>query len=420
MEHVIFHVDVNSAFLSWEAVYRLSVLHETIDLREIPSVVGGDEKSRHGVVLAKSIPAKAYHIKTGEPLVDARRKCPNLLVVPHRFEIYHEYSKKLMDLLNEYTPDVEQYSIDEAFMDMTGTEKLWGDPITTAYKIKERIKEELGFTVNIGISVNKLLAKMASDFEKPDKVHTLFPDEIEEKMWPLPVSDLFFVGKSSATKLYTLGIRTIGELARSDISILKYHLKSHGEVIWNYANGREQVILEHTAANKGYGNSTTISFDICEEEDAKLVLLSLAETVGMRIRKDGVKISVVSVTIKTFDLKSASHQRVLTNPTDVTNEIYHVACELFSELWDYKTPIRLLGIQTSRIDTEDCRQVSLHDYLSEDTPNHEKLSKADQMADTIRNRFGMDSVKRASFITDTDVEPMSGGLSKAKLKNKNN
>lgn len=419
MERIIFHVDVNSAFLSWEAVHRLTKLNETVDLRTIPSAIGGDEKKRHGVILAKSTPAKAFHVKTGEPIVDAKKKCPGLLLIPPRFEIYHEFSQSLMKLLSEYTPDVEQYSIDEAFMDMTGTKKLWGDPLTAAHTIKDRIERELGFTVNIGISVNKLLAKMASDFKKPNLVHTLFPDEIKEKMWPLPVSDLFFVGKSSASTLNALGITTIGELARTDLAVLQHHLKSHGEVIWHYANGREHVILDHSEANKGYGNSTTVPFDICNEDEAHLVLLSLAETVGMRLRKDHVKISTISVTIKTFDLKSCSHQRILSNPTDITNEIYHTACELFSELWDYQTPIRLLGIQTSRIDTSEIRQISLEDCFSElnpPAPNHEKLTKADHMADTIRNRFGMDSVKRASFISDTKVEAMSGGLSKAKLK----
>lgn len=399
MERIIFHIDVNSAFLSWEAVYRLQNSDDGIDLREIPSAVGGDRSKRHGVVLAKSVPAKAFHITTGEPLTDALKKCPSLLIVPPNHELYSEYSKAFINILREYTPDVEQYSIDEAFMDMSGTEKLWGDPVTTAHTIQNRIADELGFTVNIGISSNKLLAKMASDFQKPNRIHTLFPNEIKEKMWPLPISDLFLAGRASCLKLNTLGIHTIGDLAHANPTILKQHLKSHGEVLWNYANGRDCSPVEHTSpANKGYGNSTTVSSDICDEASARPVLLSLAETVAMRIRHNHVKITVISVTIKTYDFQTFSHQRILEHPTDVTNEIYQTACELFSELWDYKTPLRLLGISTSRVNEDNsCRQISLTELISKQAPDYEKLSKADRMADAIRNRFGMNSLKRGTL-----------------------
>lgn len=200
MEKIIYHVDVNSAFLSWEASYRVNVLGESTDLRDIPSVIGGDEKSRHGIVLAKSVPAKAYGIKTGEPLMSVRQKCPKIVVAPPNYPMYVDASKALMNLLYEYTPNIHQYSIDESFCDMTGSSKLFGSPVVMAEMIKDRIKNELGFTVNIGISNNKLLAKIASDFKKPDRVHTLFPWEIKKKMWPLPVSDLFYVGKATERK----------------------------------------------------------------------------------------------------------------------------------------------------------------------------------------------------------------------------
>lgn len=189
-ERVIFHIDVNSAFLSWEAVYRLNVLKEEVDLREIASAIGGDEKKRRGVILAKSPMAKACGVRTGESIMEARKKCPNLYLAPSNHELYKKNSQAFMNILREYSPDVEPYSIDEAFVDMTGMQVLFGEPLEAAYKIKDRIREELGFTVNIGISSNKYLAKMASDFQKPDKVHTLYPEEIREKMWPLPVGEL--------------------------------------------------------------------------------------------------------------------------------------------------------------------------------------------------------------------------------------
>ena len=301
MDKVIFHIDVNSAFLSWEAVYRLKEQEGTVDLREIPCAVGGDKTKRRGVILAKSLSAKAYGVRTGEPITDALRKCPGLTIVPAHHSMYKEYSKQFMKILREYSPNVEQYSIDEAFMDMSGMEHLLGNPVAFAHKLKNRICQELGFTVNVGISSNKYLAKMASDFEKPDKVHTLFPEEIQEKMWPLPVSELLFVGKATTGVLKKLGIHTIGELANTDVEILKHHLKKQGESIWRFAHGFDASLVEGAAQeNKGYGNSTTIAFDVTDEVTAKMVLLSLCETVAFRLRKDDTKAEVVSVSDSEF------------------------------------------------------------------------------------------------------------------------
>jgi DNA polymerase-4 len=269
LDKTIFHIDVNSAFLSWEAVNRLQA-GETLDLREIPSAVAGDKNKRHGVILAKSIPAKQYNVKTGEPIVDALKKCPSLTLVPPDHHLYQEYSRAFIDILYDFSPTVEQCSIDEAYCDMSGMSTLFGPPVEAAHKIKNRISKELGFTVNIGISTNKLLAKMASDFKKPDMVHTLYPHEIKDKMWILPVGELFFVGKSTAKKLNTLGIYTIGELAKTDLEVLRAHLKKHGEVIHSFANGIDtSIISQEEVKNKGYGNSSTISFDVEEESNSK-------------------------------------------------------------------------------------------------------------------------------------------------------
>lgn len=407
---IIFHIDVNSAFLSWEAVHRLeqhraqrekvssltavSALEEEPDLRTIPSAVAGDMAKRHGVILAKSIPAKKYNIRTGESIMEARKKCPDLVIVPPSREIYKKYSKAFMDILRQYTPDVEPFSIDEAFMDMTGTRLLFGEPIDVAEQIKKRIKNELGFTVNIGISSNKLLAKMASDFKKPDLVHTLFPNEIKTKMWGLPVSDLFFVGRATTKKLLSMGIHTIGDLAGTDVELLKMHLKKQGEIIWNFANGIDfSVVHSEPIQNKGYGNSTTVSFDVTDADTARLILLTLAETVASRLRKDGVKIEAVSVGIKDCNFKSVSHQKVLNAPTNITAEIHNAACELFDELWD-GTPLRLLGIQTTKIREQEAgRQLNFFDKT-----DYEKLERLDAAVDKIRGKFGNDVVKRAAFM----------------------
>lgn len=272
MNKVIFHIDVNSAFLSWEAVYRLYHLGGKVDLRDEVAAVGGDMAMRHGIILAKSIPAKKYNIKTGESIVEALQKCPQLKLVPPNYSLYERCSAAFMEILRQYSPDVEQYSVDEAFVDMTGTESLWGEPVTAANRIRNQIREELGFTVNVGVSENKLLAKMASDFQKPDRIHTLWKHEIEMKMWPLPVTDLFFVGRATAKKLFHMGIHTIGELAQSDPIMLKSHLKKHGEVIWAFANGMDVSVVQSEApANKGYGNSTTIAFDVTDASTARCI-----------------------------------------------------------------------------------------------------------------------------------------------------
>ena len=394
MDRVIFHIDVNNAFLSWEAVYRLEQGIAGPDLRTIACAVGGDIEKRHGVILAKSPEAKKYKVQTGEPITDALKKCPNLLIIPPTHDIYPKYSKAFVDILHKYSDKVEQVSVDEAFMDMTGMEKLFGEPLVVAERIKSEIYDTLGFTVNVGISSCKILAKMASDFQKPNKIHTLFPNEIQSKMWPLPVGDLFSVGKASVKKLNSMGILTIGDLANTDPEILKGHLKKHGECIWRFANGYDDTPVEPVPAeNKGYGNSTTLPADVTEAAEAKKILLSLSEKVGRRLREDEARIEVVSVGIRFFDLSNISHQMVLTSPTNITAEIHNAACKLFDEMWD-GTLIRLLAVQTGRVTHgEGNRQMSLFDNT-----DYEKLEKLDKAIDDIRKKFGSDAVCRAAFV----------------------
>ncbi|MEG0688485.1 MAG: DNA polymerase IV [Hungatella sp.] len=393
-ERIIFHVDVNSAFLSWESVDRLREDPTALDLRTIPAVIGGDEESRHGIVLAKSTSAKAHGIVTGEPIAQARKKCPGLTIVPSRFEIYIESSSRLMTLLDSYSPDIEKFSIDEAFVDMTDTIHLFGTPMEVAAQLRERIHKELGFTVNIGIAPNKLLAKMASDFQKPDRCHSLWREEIPTKLWPLPIRELFFVGGSAERKMLNIGIRTIGDLAHCDVRILRSHLGSkYADLIYNYANGiDEDPVSEKEPLNKGYGNSTTLSRDISDYDTAYQVLLSLSETVGARLRHDHVVCNCICVEWKDWEFHVQSHQMTLDSPTDSTAAIYQHACTLLHHAWDL-TPVRLLGIRTSKIREEGFSQMNLFD-----TKHNQKMEQLEKTVDSIRDKFGVDSIKRASFL----------------------
>ena len=403
----IFHIDVNSAYLSWEATRRkrdadrLSGSQNAPggqrepDLRDIPSIIGGDPTRRTSIVLAKSVPAKKYGIVTGEPVSAALRKCPGLVIAPADFSLYSEMSHAFKAILREYTPVMEEFSIDECFLDMTGMELVYPDPVATAHEIKDRIRRELGFTVNVGISSNKLLAKMASDFEKPDKVHTLFPEEIERKMWPLPVGELFLCGKSSADKLSRLHIDTIGALAKSDQTSIKAILGNKaGTQLWNFANGiDDSPVTAEPDAPKGYSNEITFDDNIISREQGNRVLLHLADNVAARVRRDGVKASCISVTIRGNDMKKHSHQRMLDAPTDGTTKTYETAKELFGQLWDGHTNLRLIGLAMTQIDKDAQQQMSLFGEAAD-----EREEKADKAVDALREKFGNDIIKRGGML----------------------
>ena len=409
-QRVIFHVDANSAFLSWSAAYRVKVLGEETDLREVTSVVAGDKASRHSIILAKSTPAKKYGIQTGEPLFQALEKCPELVVIQPDYGLYVQASRHFVDILRQFSPQVEQYSIDEAWVDMTGTQRLWGSPRLAAELIRRRINEELGFTVNIGISSNKLLAKMAGDFEKPNKVHTLFPEEMEEKFFPLPVRDLFLVGAATERKLQRLGIYTIGELAAADVRVLKKRLGKQGELLWHFANGRNaDAVTPEPAENKGYGNATTTSHDVVTHAEAHQVMLSLCETVAARLRKDGKCGSCVSIHLRTNEFRHFSHQCVLHGATNITTEIFEAACRLFDEAWDGITPLRQLGVQITRLSGEPYQQFDFFSGLS--PQQFERKLRLDETVDALRDKYGEDIIRRAKFAGGTQPH-MAGGLSK--------
>lgn len=411
-ETVIFHVDANSAFLSWSAAYRVNVLGEKEDLRNVPSVVAGDKESRHSIILAKSQPAKKYGIQTGEPLFHALEKCPQLKVVEPDYELYVASSRKFVEILRSFSPKVQQYSIDEAWVDMSGTQRLWGAPRLAAEQMRLRIWEELGFTVNVGISSNKLLAKMAGDLEKPNKVHTLYPQEMETKMWPLPVRELFLVGAATEQKLNKFGIYTIGDLAKADRQFLRMRLGKHGETIWHFANGRNaDAVTPEPAEAKGFGNAVTTARDVITHADAHQVLLSLCETVGMRMRKDGKCGSCVAVHLRTNEFHHFSHQSKLPGATNITSVIFKAACRVFDEVWDGVTPLRQLGVQMTALTQEPYQQF---DLFSNMTPEqYERKLKLDETIDALRDKFGEDVIRRAKF-AQAPGEHMAGGLDKAR------
>lgn len=390
MERQILHVDVNNAFLSWLAVYKLKN-GEKVDIRDQVAVIGGDETRRAGIVLAKSPKAKQFGIVTGETLYSARRKCKNLQVYPGNYKIYREYSNKLYNLLLEYTDKIERFSIDECFLDMTNY--LMNDTlINKANEINRRVKNELGFTVNVGVANNKLLAKMASDFTKPDRVHTLFKEEIDTKMWPLPISELFMLGRKTVPKLYNMRIRTIGELARTDKELLIKKFGKHGKMMWEYANGIDNSEVNYKREKpKSIGNSVTLPIDISDIEQLDKVLVALVEQVSQRLRKEELLANVVNVQLRTNKFDDFSHQARLDVATSSTKEILKKAKELLNEMYKVGIFIRLIGVRVDNLVGKDELQLSLFNN-SMDSSKQESLDKT---IDKLNEKYGNNFITRA-------------------------
>ena len=389
---IIFHIDVNSAYLSWTSVERLK--EGKSDLREIPSIIGGNQKSRHGIVVAKSIPAKQYKIRTGEPVVNALRKYSNLVVEPPDHAMYSRYSKEMMKFLRTYTHKIEKVSIDECYMDFTDIAHRFHSPLDAAFEIKDTIYEKFGYTVNVGISSNKLLAKMASDFEKPNKVHTLFPQEIQKKMWPLPLSELYMAGNSSVETLKKLDIHTIGDLAKSDVHLIEIQLKSHGRMLWEFANGLDDSPVQYVRQDaKGIGNSITLPSDLQTREETEPIFLKLAQSVSRRLKKEGQKANMITTEIKYFNFIRVSHQKQLQKASNDEQEIYQNTLELFDELWD-GTPIRLLGIRTSKlVDEGEPEQLNLFDMEFPKKKDARQV-KMEEAMKKLEEKFGKGIVRK--------------------------
>ncbi len=373
-----FHIDVNSAFLSWEAAERLRN-GEQVDLRDIPSIVGGSIEKRRGVVLAKSIPAKAYGIKTGEPVVDAVRKCPNLKVVPSNFDLYMKSSRAMFDLFRKYTNRITIYSIDECFIDIRDLDYLYPDHVALAYEIKEEIKKQLGFTVSVGVSDQMLLAKMASDMKKPDAVTVLYQSDIEDKMWGLPIEDLFMVGRQTSKRLRKIGIATIGDLARAKPDFIENYLGAIGKTAWYYANGQEEKpLVEKRERSKSIGNSNTLIHDVNIRSEALIEILSLTEKVMARLRKEKMLAKTIAVEYKNSDFETFAHQVSLSNPTDATMKAFEEAEKLFDELWRGDA-IRAIGLRVSNLISVQNEQVTLFESELE-----RKQRKVDFVVDEIK------------------------------------
>lgn len=392
MERIVFHIDVNNAYLSWTAIKLLKDGH-SIDIRTIEAIIGGDEEARHGIVLAKSMPAKKKGIATAETIYSARKKCPKLEIFPPDFDLYHDMSMKMYNYLKNYSPNIEHYSIDECFIDMTKTSLLYKDLMATAYKIKEDIKNNFGFTVNVGIGNNKLLAKMASDFEKPDKVHTLFINEIETKMWPLPVGELFMVGRKSAKLLNELGIFTIGELAQADIKMLNKHFKSMATSMWQSANGIDNSLVEkHIAKDKSISISFTTSKDIDDIDELKKILLAQSQEIGMTMRSENKAANVIAITIRTYDFINYSKQMKLNNAIFSSKEICEYASKLLETAWN-REKVRNIGIRLSGLTEDNSHQLSIFESID----NKEKDDKVQEAIDKINSKFKSQLVKPASL-----------------------
>ena len=391
MQRIIFHIDVNNAFLSWTAVYLLKHGYKQ-DIRKIPSVIGGDEKSRHGIVLAKSPIAKKYGIVTAETLYSAKNKCKFLQIFPPNYNLYKNESKKLYDYLSSYTPTIEQYSIDECFLDLTGTTLLYGnDYVKLAHKIKDEIKEKFGFTVNVGIGENKLCAKMASDFEKPDKVHTLYMNEIETKLWPLKVEDLFMLGKSSAKKLNELGIYTIKDLKDTDINILRKYFKSGADYFKEASLGIDYSKVEpRNSKNKCISISRTLPYDVSKKEELLKILFSETEEVSYTLRSQKLYAKTIAVTYRNNLFKNYSHQITINNATNVTEEIYKQVKNIFEKSWK-EDPIRNIGVRLADLKSVSEKQLTL--FSEDDIKVDDKVEK---VMDSIIKKYGKGSVIRAS------------------------
>ena len=391
MERIIMHIDVNNAFLSWTALDLLEKGYKE-DIRNIEAIIGGDETRRAGIVLAKSTPAKKKGVVTAETIYQAKRKCPNLKIFPPNHQMYKKRSKELFTLLSKYTPDIEVASIDECYLDYTKVRNLYGNEKDFAYKLKDEIKETLGFTVNIGIANNKLCAKMASDFSKPDKVHTLYQNEIEQKMYPLPIKELFTVGKQTAQKLENIGIKTIKDLAKAKEYNLRKIFKNQAKYLIEIANGIDySEVTSELSAPKGISNEITLSKDLTTKKEINKVLSRLSEQVSKRIRKENKYAKVVCVILKDNNFKRYSHQKKLKNPINTYDEIYKYSKEILEEFY-HNEPVRLIGIRLDDLQNNKIYQTSLFEK------NPENNEKIDKIMDQINTKYGKDVVKRASFL----------------------
>ena len=394
MNRIILHVDVNNAFLSWTAVWMLNNGYKK-DIRERYAIIGGDETERRGIVLAKSNPCKKNGVITAEPIYSARRKCPYLEVYKPNFEIYRYFSDKMYEYLCTYTDVIERYSIDECFLDYTNSVNLFGDPVKIAYKIKDDIYNMFGFTVNVGVGNNKLLAKMASDFEKPNKVHTLFSNEIVEKMHPLPVEDLFMIGKATSKKLSEMNIKTIGELAMFPLENLNKRFKSMGKMIHDYANGIDNspVYYEREMV-KSISSSTVLPYNYRDINMIYNVIRKLSSDIGKKLRNNKLYADTIGIWFKYNYFDKISRQEKLDVSIATDEEIYNNSIKIFNDIWNHDDGIRSICVFVSGLSSERKKQLSIFDIDIDDNNSSDKLQG---VIDDIKNKYGDDIIKFANI-----------------------
>lgn len=394
MDRIILHVDVNNAFLSWTAVWMLNNGYKK-DIRERYAIIGGDETERRGIVLAKSNPCKKKGVITAEPIYSARRKCPYLEVYKPNFEIYRYFSDKMYEYLCTYTDVIERYSIDECFLDYTNSVNLFGDPVKIAYKIKDDIYNMFGFTVNVGVGNNKLLAKMASDFEKPNKVHTLFSNEIVEKMHPLPVEDLFMIGKATSKKLREMNINTIGELAMFPLENLNKRFKSMGKMIHDYANGIDNspVYYEREMV-KSISSSTVLPYNYRDINMIYNVIRKLSSDIGKKLRNNKLYADTIGIWFKYNYFDKFSRQEKLDVSIAIDEDIYNNSIKIFNDIWNHEDGIRSICVFVSGLSSERKKQLSIFDIDIDDNDSSDKLQG---VIDDIKNKYGDDIIKFANI-----------------------
>lgn len=391
-ERTILHVDCNKFYASVECLYRP-------EIRNKPVAVGGDVESRHGIILTKNEIASKYGLTVGEPLWKARRKCPDLVIVPPNYPLYLRFSKLARMIYSDYSDYIEPFGLDENWLDVSGCSQSGED---IANEIRNRVKSELGITVSVGVSFNKIFAKLGSDYKKPDAVTVINKDNFKDIVWSLPCGDLLMVGRSTAAKLNSYGIKTIGELANADEDFLKAVLGKNGQTLKAYANGLDTSPvrrMDETSDVKSVGNSTTTPRDLVDNDDVKTVFRVLCESVATRLREQGLKGKTVAVSVRDVNLNSFTHQQKMKAHTDISSEILDGAMNLFLNSYNWLCPIRSLGVSVSDFDVDFCEQ---YDF-SHSVENREKQEKIETAVDTLRRRFGNYCIQRGSQLKKKDL-----------------
>ena len=406
MERTILHCDLNSFYASVE-------LLDHPELRDRPVAVCGDPESRHGIILAKNEPAKAFQVKTAETIWQARRKCPDLVLLPAHHGKYRAYSKKVNAIYERYTDLVEPFSIDESWLDVTGTLHLFGgDGRALADEIRRAVREELGLTVSVGVSFNKVFAKMGSDYKKPDATTVVTRENFQDLLWPLPVTDLLFVGKAAARVLAEYGIRTVGDLARFDREALGNILGKGGYTLHDYAAGEEHapvVPARDLPGPKSVGSGLTYPRNLRGWAELRSALTELADEVAARLRRHALKCTAVQVTIRDPDFKDICRQKKLAAPTYVSRDLAEAAMELVRASWRERAPVRALTVTAQNLVEEGDAGEQLDLFAANAAPRRDKLEKLEKAMDGIRGRFGREAISPASHIHREDRRPIPPG-----------